>query len=178
MGPHRPGSWRSLSSGPDLSEAPPTCKWTRIPYPQPRQPWKTSSDLIRISEDLPGLWRKFSPTSRHGATSRSADREIHPVITVRVHRPRMGALVRWPYKAAWSSILRGRPHLRIIPPHTGRRFLLFGGLNQSKPSCPRHSRRIPSSPCELPPTLLGPDPLQSTYNRLGRPLADLSRSHP
>jgi hypothetical protein len=30
-----------------------------------------------------------------------------------------------------------------------------------------------SSPHELPPMLLGPDPLQSTYNRLGCPLADL-----
>jgi hypothetical protein len=61
MGPHRPGSWRSLSSGPDLSEAPPTCKWTRRPYPQPWRPWKTSGDLIRILEDLPSLWRKFLP---------------------------------------------------------------------------------------------------------------------
>jgi hypothetical protein len=31
---------------------------------------------------------------------------------------------------------------------------------------------------ELPLTLLGPDPHQSTYNCLGSPLANLSRSHP
>jgi hypothetical protein len=29
MGPHRLGSQRSLSSGPDLPEALPTCKWAR-----------------------------------------------------------------------------------------------------------------------------------------------------
>jgi hypothetical protein len=34
MGPHRPGSQRSLSSGPDLPEALPTCKWAQRPYPQ------------------------------------------------------------------------------------------------------------------------------------------------
>jgi hypothetical protein len=44
---------------PDLSETPPTCKWTQWPYPQPRRPWNTTCDLIQISEDLPGLWRKF-----------------------------------------------------------------------------------------------------------------------
>jgi hypothetical protein len=46
------------------------------------------------------------------------------------------------------------------------------------PCVPRHSRRVPSSIHELPPTLLVLDPLQSTYNRLGHPLADLSKSHP
>jgi hypothetical protein len=59
MGPHRPGSPRSLSSGPDLPEAPPTCKWAQGPYPQSRQPWKTSDDLIQTPEDLPGLRRKL-----------------------------------------------------------------------------------------------------------------------
>jgi hypothetical protein len=61
MGPYRPGSWRSLSSGPNLSEVPPTCKWARRPYPQPRRPWKISNDLIQTLQDLPGLWRKLLP---------------------------------------------------------------------------------------------------------------------
>jgi hypothetical protein len=61
MGPHRLGSQRSLSSGPNLREVPPTCKWAQRPYPQSRRPWKTSDDLIQTSEDLPGLWRKFFP---------------------------------------------------------------------------------------------------------------------
>jgi hypothetical protein len=81
MGPHRPGSRRSLSSGPDLPEAQLTCKWVRRPYPQSRQPWKTSDDLIQTPEDLPGLWRKLLPRSRCGAASRSEDRGILSVIT-------------------------------------------------------------------------------------------------
>jgi hypothetical protein len=64
MGPHRPGSQRSLSSGPDLPEAMPTCKWARRPYPQSRRPWKTLDDLIQITEDLPGLCSKLLPRSR------------------------------------------------------------------------------------------------------------------
>jgi hypothetical protein len=40
------------------------------------------------------------------------------------------------------------------------------------------SSGFPSFIRELPPMILSPEPLQSTYNRLGRPLADLSRSHP
>jgi hypothetical protein len=56
MGPHRPGSQRSLSSELDLPEALPTCKWAQRPYPQSRRPWKTSDDLIQIADDLLGLW--------------------------------------------------------------------------------------------------------------------------
>jgi hypothetical protein len=52
MGPHRPGSQRSLSSGLDLLEALSTCKWVR-------RPWKTSDDLIQIADDLLGLWGKL-----------------------------------------------------------------------------------------------------------------------
>jgi hypothetical protein len=48
MGPHQPGSQRSLSNGPDLPEAPTTCKWARRSYPQPWRPWKTPADLIQI----------------------------------------------------------------------------------------------------------------------------------
>jgi hypothetical protein len=55
MGPHRLGSQRSLSSGPDLPEALPTCKWARRPYPQSRRPWKISDDLIQIVDDMLGL---------------------------------------------------------------------------------------------------------------------------
>jgi hypothetical protein len=81
MGTHRPGSRRSLSSGPELPEAPPTYKWVRRPYPQSRRPWKTSDDLIQTPEDQPGLWRKLLPRSRCGAISRSMDRGILSVIT-------------------------------------------------------------------------------------------------
>jgi hypothetical protein len=63
-GPHRPGSQRSLSSGPDLPEALPICKWAQRPYPQPRRPWKTLDDLIQTLENLPGLWSKHLPRSR------------------------------------------------------------------------------------------------------------------
>jgi hypothetical protein len=52
MGPHRPGSQRSLSSGLDLPEALPTYKWARRPYPQSRRPWKTLDDLIQIADDM------------------------------------------------------------------------------------------------------------------------------
>jgi hypothetical protein len=72
-GPHRPWSRRSLSSGPNLPEAPPTCKWAYRPYPQSRGPRKTSDDLIWTPEDLSGLWC--------GAASRSKDRGILFVIT-------------------------------------------------------------------------------------------------
>jgi hypothetical protein len=66
-GPHRPGSQRSLSSGPGLPEAQSTWKWTRRPYPQPSRPWKTREDLIQTPEDPPGLWRKTLPqvVARH-----------------------------------------------------------------------------------------------------------------
>jgi hypothetical protein len=64
MGPHRPGSQRSLSSGPDLPEALPTCKWAWRPHPQSRRPWKASDDLIQIAEYPPGLWGKIIPRSR------------------------------------------------------------------------------------------------------------------
>jgi hypothetical protein len=64
MGPHRPGSQRSLSSGLDLPEVLPTYKWAQRPYPQPQRSWKTSDDLIQIAEDLPGLWGKILPRSR------------------------------------------------------------------------------------------------------------------
>jgi hypothetical protein len=64
MGPHRPGSQRSLSSGPDLPKALPTYRWARRPYPQSRRPWKTLEDLIQIAEDLPGLRNKLLPRSR------------------------------------------------------------------------------------------------------------------
>jgi hypothetical protein len=74
MGPHRPGSWRSLTSGSDLSEAPPTCKWTRRPYPQP-------GDLNQIPETHRACGARLSPRSRHGTASRSAECGIHPVIT-------------------------------------------------------------------------------------------------
>jgi hypothetical protein len=59
MGPHRTGSQRSLSSGPDLSEALPTCKWARRPYSQSRRSWKTTDGHIQITDDLPGLWSKL-----------------------------------------------------------------------------------------------------------------------
>jgi hypothetical protein len=64
MGPHRPRSQRSLSSGPDLPKALPTCKWARRPYPQSRRPWKALDDLILIAGDLPGLWSKILLGSR------------------------------------------------------------------------------------------------------------------
>jgi hypothetical protein len=64
MGPHQPGSQRSLSSGSDLPEALPTCKWARRPYPQSRRPWKTMDDLIQIADDMPGLQSKLLPRSR------------------------------------------------------------------------------------------------------------------
>jgi hypothetical protein len=73
MGPHRPGSRRSLSSGPNLPESPPTCKWAQRPYPQSWRPWKTSDDLIQTPEDLPGLQRKPLPRSWYDAASRSED---------------------------------------------------------------------------------------------------------
>jgi hypothetical protein len=60
MGPHRPGSQRSLPSGPDLPEAPPTCKWVRRPYPQLWRPWKTPEDLTQILKDPLGLEHKAS----------------------------------------------------------------------------------------------------------------------
>jgi hypothetical protein len=63
-GPHRPGSQRYLSSGPNLPEALLTYKWAQRPYPQPRRPWKTLDDLIQTLEDLPGLCSKLLPRSR------------------------------------------------------------------------------------------------------------------
>jgi hypothetical protein len=81
MGPHRTGSRRSLSSRPDLLEAPPTCKWAQRPFPQFWRPQTTSSELIWTPEDLLGLWRKL-PLDRGGGTaSRSEDRGILSVIT-------------------------------------------------------------------------------------------------
>jgi hypothetical protein len=64
MGPHRPGSQRSLSNGPDQPEVLSTCKWAQRPYPQPWRPWKTSDDLIQTAKDLSGLWGKILPRSR------------------------------------------------------------------------------------------------------------------
>jgi hypothetical protein len=64
MGPHLPGSQRSLSSGLDLPEALTTCKWARRPYLQSRRPWKTLDDLIQIADDLPGLRGKLLLRSR------------------------------------------------------------------------------------------------------------------
>jgi hypothetical protein len=64
MGPHRPGSQRSLSCGPDLPEALPTCKWGQRPYPKSQRHWKTLDDLIQIMEDLSGLWSKVLPRSQ------------------------------------------------------------------------------------------------------------------
>jgi hypothetical protein len=57
MGPNRQGSQRSLSSGPDLPETPPTYKWAQRPYPQPGD----LDNLIQTPEDQSGLWRKFLP---------------------------------------------------------------------------------------------------------------------
>jgi hypothetical protein len=81
MGPHRPGSQRSPSSGPDLPEALSNCKWAQRSYPQSRRPRKTLDDLIQIAEDLPGFGARFSLDHGGGAASRFEDCRILSVIT-------------------------------------------------------------------------------------------------
>jgi hypothetical protein len=81
MGPHRPGSQRSLSSGSDLLEVPPTCKWAQRPYPQPGdfgRPWTT---LSRLGKTCRVCGASFSLDHGGGAASRSEDRGILSVIT-------------------------------------------------------------------------------------------------
>jgi hypothetical protein len=55
---------RGPSSGLDLPEAPPICKWAWRPYLQPRRPWKTPGDLNQIPEDPLGALRVWP---RHSA---------------------------------------------------------------------------------------------------------------
>jgi hypothetical protein len=95
-----------------------TCQKPHRPASGPRDLIHNPGNLGRPRANLSESWKtcracgtSFSPRSRHDAASRSADRGIHPVITeddlpnllptsMRVDRPRMEALARWPYKAA------------------------------------------------------------------------------
>jgi hypothetical protein len=48
LGPHRPGSWPSLTSWSDLLEDPPTCQWAQRPS---WQPTPSPEDLLEDSPD-------------------------------------------------------------------------------------------------------------------------------
>jgi hypothetical protein len=78
------------------------------------------------------------------------------------------------YKVAWGALLRGSSLSHNTTTKLDVGFYSPEARTSINRRVSRGSPGFQSSTRELPPTLLGPDPFQSTYNRLGRPLADLS----